>query len=342
MSYNRARLLLGMSSVGTWVVLAVILLFVSIEPWQLLMGYLLISLPFDLLGGQLLPCRFGQTTPNWWAWLISYGRGLMVHTSLLVTTFFAFSWAGQYRLLLPVAALWALLLIAGQAFLARVAGAIHFTQRSHFEGKETVLVESAQPGFTGGVTGLPGHETILLPALWSPEVGEVALCRRKLAINKGARTLGVLVGLLWNLGGLALLAPSGPLTSLQLTQLSAAVTLWSFLGLLLLPSVARLGVRWMDAQTVRRVGWPAFQVYLDAMTDEAERAQPISESIFYPIPSREARLQGLQSKKRSSLVKPWYPARTALFLSVGGLSLLSRAVHCNIGRPALWFFPPCD
>jgi hypothetical protein len=39
---------------------------------------------------------------------------------------------------------------------------------------------------------------------------------------------------------------------------------------------------------------------------------------------------------------PWNVARAALVLSPCTLGLLSRAVHCNAGRPALWFFPPCD
>ena len=38
----------------------------------------------------------------------------------------------------------------------------------------------------------------------------------------------------------------------------------------------------------------------------------------------------------------WHLARTALYLSHAGLSLLPRAVHCNAGRPELWVYLPSD
>jgi hypothetical protein len=37
----------------------------------------------------------------------------------------------------------------------------------------------------------------------------------------------------------------------------------------------------------------------------------------------------------------WHAARTTLFLSWAGFGLLSRAVHCNSGRPEPWALPPC-
>ena len=55
MSYNRARLLLGMSGVGVWVLLSCIMLVFRPEAYQLLLLYLVLSVPFDLLGGQILP-----------------------------------------------------------------------------------------------------------------------------------------------------------------------------------------------------------------------------------------------------------------------------------------------
>ena len=342
MSYNRARLLLGMASVGTWVMLATWLLRVEIEAHQLLGVCLAVSLPFDLLGGQILPQRFSQTTPPFGSWLSTYLRSLAVHTAILAGSFRCLHWASQYGVLVPTATLLLVALIFFQSRLARLGGAVRFAQRFQFEGREAVLAECSQPGFTGGVAGLPGSETILIPADWSEEVREVAVCRRKLAVGNGARSLGLLVGGLWNLTGLYLLAPSGAMSSVQVAHLSLSMTLWTFMGLLLLPRIARIGVRWMDTQTLRRVGWPAFQTYLDAMCDETRESHPFSEPVFYPIPSRDSRLGGLQRKKFHSGVRPWHPARQALYLSVGCSGLLSRAVHCNAGRPALWFFPPCD
>ena len=33
-------------------------------------------------------------------------------------------------------------------------------------------------------------------------------------------------------------------------------------------------------------------------------------------------------------------ARNNLYYSWAAFTLLGRAVHCNVGRPALWVFPP--
>jgi hypothetical protein len=44
----------------------------------------------------------------------------------------------------------------------------------------------------------------------------------------------------------------------------------------------------------------------------------------------------------SSSLGAWHVARLTLFLSWSCLGLLSRAVHCNAGRPELWVLLPTD
>ncbi|MBX9723333.1 MAG: hypothetical protein K2X81_18155 [Candidatus Obscuribacterales bacterium] len=38
----------------------------------------------------------------------------------------------------------------------------------------------------------------------------------------------------------------------------------------------------------------------------------------------------------------WHLARYAIWLSLAGLGLLGRAVHCNAGKPDLWCMLPAD
>jgi hypothetical protein len=48
---------------------------------------------------------------------------------------------------------------------------------------------------------------------------------------------------------------------------------------------------------------------------------------------------------KADAVKPWHAhhlARHALWLSWGACTPLSRVVHCNVGRPALWAMLPGD
>ena len=58
--------------------------------------------------------------------------------------------------------------------------------------------------------------------------------------------------------------------------------------------------------------------------------------------NREGLVDAIVAGAGPELPQPWNTARTALFLSWASLGLLSRAVHCNCGRPALWVLFPGD
>jgi len=62
------------------------------------------------------------------------------------------------------------------------------------------------------------------------------------------------------------------------------------------------------------------------------------QAIFYPIPSAPLRLRQLE-RLRSGFV-PGNLARSNLYYFWATLTLLGRAVHCSVGRPALWVLPP--
>ena len=74
--------------------------------------------------------------------------------------------------------------------------------------------------------------------------------------------------------------------------------------------------------------------------DEPERAAGV-ESVFHPVPSVGNRLRALGERVPRG-AGAWHLARTVLFLSHISLSLLPRAVHCNVGRPELWVYLPSD
>ncbi|MEM9791141.1 MAG: hypothetical protein AAF842_12145, partial [Planctomycetota bacterium] len=121
-------------------------------------------------------------------------------------------------------------------------------------------------------------------------------------------------------------------------------TLWSFLGLLTLPTLSRRAVAQLDRSLLDE-GFPpetlaATSRTLNAMQD-GEPARPGAvEAIFHPIPSLANRVA--TPAALPSRFAAWDAARTAVYLSAAGLGLLGRAVHCNAGKPALWVFLPTD
>ena len=76
--------------------------------------------------------------------------------------------------------------------------------------------------------------------------------------------------------------------------------------------------------------------------DELDRGR-IVETIFHPVPAPAQRAMALRyPTPEPARFIPWRVARLSLFTSWASLSLLSRAVHCNIGRPDLWVMYPGD
>ena len=74
------------------------------------------------------------------------------------------------------------------------------------------------------------------------------------------------------------------------------------------------------------------------LVGEDGNSSPRIQTIFYPIPSAALRLRRLE--KTYLRFVPGNLARNNLSYSWATLRLLGRAVHCNVGRPELWVFPP--
>ncbi|MBU6363904.1 MAG: hypothetical protein KGQ95_06785, partial [Acidobacteria bacterium] len=111
MTYARARLLVGITGVGIWVVAAVAFLAAG-GPAALpgadahfsdqaaalaaVLGiYALVSLPFDALGGYLLPRRFGRACPDRDAWVLGWARGVLVQWIVMALSVLAVVSAGR-------------------------------------------------------------------------------------------------------------------------------------------------------------------------------------------------------------------------------------------------------
>ena len=91
------------------------------------------------------------------------------------------------------------------------------------------------------------------------------------------------------------------------------------------------------AQGCDAAGWI---VKFPELTGEDGNARTVLQRVFYPIPSARERLHWLGSPP--SLPVVGNVARMNLFLSLATLTFLGRCVHCNVGRPELWVFPPSD
>ncbi len=337
MSYARARLWLGISGVGLLVTLSMLALWFDVPgawtPW-IVVVYLFTQLPLDYLGGYRLPVRFGRrgAGPFWPRYL----RGVLVHAGLMLLFAVLILQVGQRAGLGGVLGLQLLLMIA---MVAR--------QETLAEWVGGVPSNSQDPGFTGGIAGLPGSERLVIPDAWPAKAKEVAALRRSVAVQSGSRLRGLVLAMVWNLVGFAACAhlPGAGVTSAaELVRTLLGFVGWSFLGLLLLPTPSRWGVREVDWEARQRgLSVPDFVEsarLLDRLQDDEPQRPAGIEAIFHPIPGVQNRIALFG--RPSAPLGAWNAARYALFLAWPCLGLLSRAVHCNVGRPELWVFLPVE
>ena len=376
--YGRARLWLGMSGVGSIVVLAAAGLIFDLPTRMLppadaplasqlrgLVGFVLayaaVQLPFDLFGGYLLPKWYRRKHPSLGGFLAGLARGVAVHAGMLIAVasglLLAGRAAGGLGIVLAAAGL-LLVLLRVRVAIATALAPLELTPSSPVLGDEpafpvlpTFMAESTDEGFTGAVVGVFRPRLQLLPMRWretlDPAAFTVAVRRRQLAIQTGGWWRGRLLAIGFTLVGVGLAAAvvgDGRLaTAAGIVSLSLVFTLWSFLGLLVLPTPSRRGVADVDRRLIA-AGFERNDLertirLLDDLQDRERQRPPVVETIFHPVPSVEARLRGPHAPGMRGC---WDAARTAVYVSASGLGLLGRAVHCNCGRPALWAFLPID
>ena len=275
-------------------------------------------------------------------------------------------WLGVPGAALAVAGV-AIILVGSQLQIAKFVGALRTNAGE--DSEEGPAIEQAQSivskwgwksrpitalghhdtGFTGGVVGLPGLETVVLPASTltklSPEQLAIVIARRLEAIQSGSRTRGLLLALAWVIVGFALstLLPGAGVTSVAgLTMTCLGFTLWTFFGLLTLPTLSRQASYAIDGKVLQSGASPeVFQQTvktLDALQDDEPRRSALIETIFHPVPSVDNR----RTAASGNTPIAWHAARITLFVSWACMGMLVRAVHCNVGRPELWVMLPTD
>ncbi len=324
-----------------------------------------LMLPLDLLGGYLLPSRrspgsirLPSFVPTWLRGVLVQGVLFSFGSLLVLSSGRAFGLPGATFAVFSIG----LVLVAFQFLVARcVAGlepvqldadldaAIRLCSAWGYPSRPIVVVEHDDPGFTGGVVGLPGRESIVVAKSsienLPPEHLAATIARRLEAIRSGSRGRGIAVAFAWVIIGFVLSAslPGAGVSSVrELVTAYTGFTLWTFLGLLTLPTLSRQASYAIDAAVVRN-GVPK-QVLSDALDsldrvqdDEPERAALI-EAIFHPVPSVGNRDADLSTGSPIA----WHAARMTLFVSWACSGMLVRAVHCNVGRPELWVMFPTD
>jgi hypothetical protein len=379
MTYARQRLLLGITGVGSTVLLCLAaVLFDLPHRWisplsdqsygsalaaiaLTWMVHAALLAPLDLLGGLV----FVRERPAALRWLSGWLRGVLVQW-----IWFLFAAALLLRMgqqfgitnAVLVFLLLQLVLLSRQGLMAWLVGGLRFgapsarltaaiAALSHTPSSVREIA-SDEPSFVGGWTGVDAG-ALWVPARWvtelAPQQLAVALERRIGVRSLGLRRRGALIALAWNTAGFAL-ATSAPradlMTAAGFVTVMAWFTLWSFVGVLVLPSLSRPAVLLADAWARRTSEVSDIVATIERLDgwqdDEAERA-PGVELIFHPVPARSARVRALlNAESPQPATGAWHATRMMLYLSWAGLGGLSRAVHCNIGRPAVWVLLPGD
>ena len=380
MTYAQARLGLGISAVGSLVVIATIAITtglpagflseksaVGLEEVTQIIGvvgfFMLWLMPLDFLGGFLLPKRFDKSTQSFREWLGGYLVAILSQGTLFV--FFGVMILFCSQSLGTAGVVAAISLVIAVCFILRnrillgreckseqssqkVLDAIALIQSWQLFVPRTIFVDHNDVGFTGGIVGVGKGTQIVMPKSWlefSREQLATAIARRAMAIENGSYSRGLIIAVAWNVCGFALcsISPGAGLGSVAgLVTTLCGFTLWSFLGLLILPTVSRNASLIIDQSLVEQGMQPelisrtAFSI--DQMQDGEPERSTLIETIFHPVPN-------VSSRNRTQPVRglaAWNVARTTLFFSWPCLGFLSRAVHCNIGRPELWTMLPTD
>lgn len=372
--YAGARLRLGIFGVGFWVVASAGLLALSVSDGVrgflpggifgdlaligLLFGaYVVIQFPMDVIGGYWLPKRYGRKVASAPGFVATLLRGIGVHTATLLCSVLVLYAGGKLGGIVGAfaAGLGSIgLLAAGRGVIAGLVARMGMVDRDNaaqkFTDLRTGLIEVVDEGFTGGVTGLVTPGKNLLPAAWidlmSSSQFAVVEARRAMVIRSGAWRAGRLAAMAYIACGLlvalVLAGPASAGTGVGVVETGLWFTLWSFVGLLVLPSLSRRAVYRIDHLTMALDSDPqaSHQVrsVLDTLQDDEPARSRWIERIFHPIPSVTNRWHG----DAEPAIALWDVARTSVYLGIAGASLLTRSVHCNVGRPSLWVWLPTE
>lgn len=385
LSFARRRLLLGISGVGGSVLLSLVWLAALItgvvrvpNEWPIagmpLVGpvnaAMLVLLVFlahatlfaavEFIGGAIAV----RERPTMIGWFASWVRGVAVQGVLLASVAFSAALAASLLGMLGLLAVVfgaSIALLAAQGLVAKLVASLRTEATDEATAalalehgvRDTAvrIVRARDEAFVGGWIGVHAP-TLWIPARWTaPEYRDllaVQFARRHTQFTTGARRRGLIRAVLWPVTGVALFAPLLPWSLTDAAfwlALPALSTLWTFVAVLLLPSLSRPVVYNADAAAAKRVGTSnvvAAIRQLDAWQDDEPERSPGVEFIFHPVPSRANRERALARVHRKTFGGAHQQTRLTLFSSLAAFGLLGRVVHCNIGRPELWAVYPGD
>ena len=127
--------------------------------------------------------------------------------------------------------------------------------------------------------------------------------------------------------------------SSSIIYLSLISNLISFLYILILPKISQNGIINIDS-IMKNKDMNLFKENLEIFEnyqDKNESRNKAVETIFYPIPSIETRIN--VNEKRLGLPNV---SRLIIFFASFNLSIIFKGVHGNAGKPENWILPPSE
>lgn len=309
-------------------------------------------LPLDFIGGYVFPRQHGKSLQTQGQWWLAWGRGLLIwlgYMALISYTLVGIgNWIGNWGAI-GWMAIMTLLLIGFQQYMARLVAGFKVQPGSN-RGRLLFVFDTPERSFTGGISGMPGQESVIMPRYWYEQFGEkvadLQLARRHGALNTGSHGRGVLIAFFMNvlLFGLAVwLSNEAPGTTAWLLKTMGWFhILWLTTLPVIIPRLNRRGVQELDR-------WIFYQrVDADILRSaiiQTRRFQDESESLTHPLPhlvntrpSAAQRFASLQTQ--ADLKGAWHVFPNLVFFSWAGMNLAARSFPLNIGRPSLWVFMP--
>lgn len=350
----RRRLWLGITNVGFWV------LTTSLGLYWLTSGHtsgfglrrlgfsfvamIAVQALFDFIGGILL---MPEPRPTITAFLHRWSRGAFGHTLVLAgvgfLSYVSFRITGGFG---PAIVLATAGLALGRRHIFRAMDGVPIKETPH-DGGTLLVANTTDPAFTGGIVGFGRRAKSLIPERWLANLPKEELAvesdRRQWQMESSLTGRAFILVLGWNLIG----AYAGSL-AFNLSERTPAeallghacwMTLWTFGSLLMLPTLSRKAVFEADRAAADSGHDPRpWIARFPNLVGEDGSSNSTVQNIFYSIPSASLRLRQLE-KPLSGFVAGNL-ARSNLYYSWATFTLLGRAVHCNVGRPVLWVFPP--
>ena len=361
MTYARTRLWLGITGVGSIVVLMSTALILGLptklasnEPTFGLSQILELAafatvfvawlLPLDFLGGYWFPRKYGKSEERFATWLLRYLPAVVAQAALFVGF-------GSLILLLSQT------LGVGGGFVAISIGmiicyflrslwigfrqvpeagestklneALELVKSWNIQVPKTVVVKHRDIGFTGGIIGFGRGSRIVIPQGWLEfpvnKLG-TAIARRSIALESGSYLRGIMVAISWNIVGFILcsLIPGAGLSSVAgLGTTICAFTIWAFLGLLTLPTVSRNASLKID-QLLRQSGLNNDLILETAdQLDQLQDGEPERTAYIETIFHPIPSVASRVPEGQATGWEAWQAARTMLFFSWLCLNFLS-------------------